>query len=215
VWTAIWFGAAGMGFVGFLTLAELAARRWSLRPEWGRKLAHVSCGVLAAALPLVLPFPAITGLAAAFVPVMAISRRVGLWPIVHSAERATYGEVYFPIGILLAAALVPHRVEYSFGVLVLAVADALAAVAGQRFGRRAYRLLATSKTYVGSACFFSVVVALGAVVMQLGPGLSVQRIIAVLGVAAVVTLEEAAMGGGADNVVLPVSAAAALRTLVR
>jgi phytol kinase len=213
--TAVWFVITAAGFISLLTLAELASRRWSLRPELGRKLAHISCGLLAAALPLVLPFPAIAGLAAVFVPFMAVTRRVGLFPIVHSAERSTFGEVFFPIGILLAALMVPHRVEYSFGVLVLAIADALAGLAGQRVGRRTYRLVGALKSYVGSACFCATTVALGLGALQASGGLSARGCLAVAVTAAVVTAEEAVVGGGADNVILPVSAGAILRALGR
>ena len=211
--TALWIGAAAIAFIGLLAATEYVTRRWSLRPELGRKLAHVSCGVVAAALPLVLPFPAIVALAAVFVPFMLVSRHLGLFPLVHSAERSTFGEIYFPMGVLLAAVLVPHRVEYAFGVLVLAIADALASLWGQRFGRRTYRLLSASKTYVGSAIFFVTVIALGVIaVLALGepPGRS---ILAVLFIAIVTTLVEASLGGGADNVILPISAAAILRAL--
>lgn len=200
--------AAAAAFLSLLALAELAARRWSLRPEWGRKLAHASCGILAAALPLWLSFPAVAVLAAAFVPFMVVSRRAGLFPLVHGGEQTTYGEVYFPLGVLLAAVLVPQRVPYSFGVLVLALSDAVAGVVGQRFGRRSYRLLGAHKTYLGSACFFGTTAALGIAV--LASRLSVRDAFAVAGIAAVLTVEEGLAGAGTDNVVLPVSAAALL-----
>ena len=211
--TALGFGAAAIAFISLLGIAEYAARRWSLPAELGRKQAHVTCGLLAAALPLFLPFPAIVALAAAFVPFMVVSRRVGLFPIVHGAERHTYGEIYFPLGVLLVAALVPHPVEYAFGVLVLAIADAVASLTGERFGQRTYRLVAAQKTYVGSAAFLATTIGLGAVAMQAKGELSIGAGLVLLGVATALTFEEALVGGGADNVVLPVSAAAMLRAL--
>jgi phytol kinase len=210
--TALWSGAAAIGFIFLLFVAELVARRWSLRPELGRKLAHVSCGLVAAALPSFLPFSAVALLAAAFIPFMLVSRRLGLFPIVHSAERTTHGEIYFPIGILLAAVLVPHRVAYMFGVLVLAVADALASVVGQRYGRRAYK--PANKTYVGSAAFLGTTIALGLGATQTMGRLSGTTILLVFAVAAAVTIEEALAGRGVDNIILPVSAAALFRVMI-
>lgn len=211
--TGLWFGAAAVGFILLLAGAEGIARRWLLHPEVGRKLAHISCGMLAAALPLVLPFSAIVALSAAFVPFMIVSRRLGLFPLVHSAERSTFGEIYFPIGILLVAAAVPHRVEYAFGVLVLAIADAFASLCGQRFGKRKYQLFSVTKTYVGSATFLLTTITLGLLAVQARGKLSGAAIVVVLAIALVTTLEEALVGGGADNVILPVSAAAMLRAL--
>ena len=211
--TGLWFGAAAVGFILLLAGSERVARKWSLRPEVGRKLAHISCGILAAALPLVLPFSAIVILSAGFVPFMIVSRRLGLFPLVHSAERSTFGEIYFPVGILLVAALVPHRVEYAFGVLVLAIADALASLCGQRFGKRTYQPFSVSKTYVGSATFLVTTIVLGLLAVRALGELSGGAILVVLAVALATTLEEALVGGGADNVLLPVSAAAMLRVL--
>ena len=211
--TALRFGASAIGFISLLALAEIVALRRSLRPELGRKFAHIWCGILAAALPLFLPFSAIVILAAAFVPFMLFSRRLGLFPIVHRAERTTYGEVYFPVGILLVAWLVPHRVEYAFGVLVLAVADAMASLIGQRYGQRAYQILFATKTYIGSAAFFATTIALGLVATQALGEWSGKALLVVCTIAVATTLEEALVGGGADNVILPVSAAAMLLAL--
>lgn len=202
-------GAAACLFVSLLALSELAARRWSLRPESGRKLAHVSCGLGAAALPLWLEPSAIALLAAAFVPFMVVSRRLGLFPIVHGGERTTHGEIYFPLGVLLAALLVPHAVPYAFGVLVLALADAAAAVAGERFGQRTYRILGARKTYVGSAAFFVTAFALALVAAG-----GFEHFLVAGAIAAGTTVEEGLLGGGADNVVLPASAAAMLHWFV-
>src|SRR5207244_1328281 len=102
---------------------------------------------------LILPFPAIVVLAAAFVPFMVVSRRLNLFPIIHRAERSTLGEVYCPLGVLTVAALVPHRTAYAFGILVMGISDTVAALGGQRFGRRAYRIFVAHKTYVGSVAF--------------------------------------------------------------
>ena len=157
---ALVVAGAGGFFVSLLAGAEAATRRWNLHPEQSRKLAHVSSGVAAACLPLVMPFRAVVVLALLFVPFMVVSRRVGLFPAVHGVERATWGEVWFPLGVLLAAALFPHEVPYAFGVLVMGLSDAAASAAGHRWGRRAYRLLGAHKTYAGSAAFLAVTVVL-------------------------------------------------------
>ena len=129
---ALVVAGAGGFFVSLLAGAEAATRRWKLHPEQSRKLAHVTSGVAAACLPLVMSFRAVVVLALLFVPFMVVSRRVGLFPAVHGVERATWGEVWFPLGVLLAAALFPHEVPYTFGVLVMGLSDAAASAAGHR-----------------------------------------------------------------------------------
>lgn len=211
---------AAAGFVGLLAGAEAATHRWNLEPEQSRKLAHVSSGVAAACLPLVMPFHAVVLLAALFVPFMVVSRRVGLFPAVHGVERATWGEVWFPLGVLLAAAVFPHRVPYAFGVLVMALSDAAASAAGHRWGRRDYRLLGAHKTYAGSIAFLAVTVllatgALAAAASAADGDLSAASVPVVLALAAALTVVEGLAGGGVDNVLLPVAGAGLLTLVLR
>ena len=211
---ALAVAGAGGFFVSLLAGAEAATRRWKLHPEQSRKLAHVTSGVAAACLPLVMPFRAVVVLALLFVPFMVVSRRVGLFPAVHGVERATWGEVWFPLGVLLAAALFPHEVPYAFGVLVMGLSDAAASAAGHRWGHRAYRLLGAHKTYAGSAGFLAVTVVLATGALAAGGDLTAASVPAILAIAAALTVVEGAAGGGVDNVLLPVVGAALLTVVV-
>lgn len=202
--------AAAAAFISLLALAEWAARTWSMTPERGRKLAHVVGGVMSACLPLLLPFPTIAALSGAFVPFMVVTRRLGVFPVIHGAERSTYGEVYFPLGVMGAALLVPHAVEFAFGVLVMGLADAAASLAGQRFGKRSYRLPWGVKTYLGSTVFFATTLVLGVLAALAMEGLDGASVFPLLAIALVATAAEALAGGGADNVILPIGAAAML-----
>jgi phytol kinase len=193
--------AAGGIFVAVLGAAEATSRRWKVEPELTRKGAHVASAVIVAALPLVLSFVAVAVLAVVFVPFMVLSRRAGLFPSVHSVERTTLGEVYFPLGVLAAAVLVPAPGPFAYGMLVMGLGDAAAGLAGKRYGRRGYRLVSAPKTYVGSAVFFATVALVGLAFVSLPLALLL---------AAALTLVEALLGGGADNLVLPVAAAALL-----
>jgi phytol kinase len=201
---AVFAGAAAV-FVAILAAAEAATRRWGIEAELSRKAVHVASGVAAACLPLVMSFPTIVALALTFVPFMVVSRRIDLFPAVHRVERTTLGEVWFPLGVALAAAVVPHRAAFVFGVLVMGLSDAAASLAGRRFGRRGYRALGGTKTYVGSAVFLGTTVVLGLACTGGGP------LIGVVVVAAVLTFAEGMLGRGTDNLALPVAGAALLR----
>jgi phytol kinase len=197
-------GAAAV-FVAILAAGEAASRQWRIEPELARKAVHMASGVAAAGLPFVMSFPTVVVLALAFVPFMVVSRRVGLFPAVHQVERTTLGEVWFPLGVAVAAALVPHRPAFVFGVLVMGLSDAFASLAGRRYGRRGYAvpLLGATKTYLGSAVFFGTTVVLA---VAAGAGLA-----GAVAVAAVLTVVEGLLGRGTDNFVLPAAAAALLR----
>ena len=123
--------------------------------------------------------------------------------------------MWFPLGVLLAAALFPHEVPYAFGVLVMGLSDAAASAAGHRWGRRAYRLLGAHKTYAGSAAFLAVTVVLATGRPGRPPATSpLTSVPAVLAIAAALTVVEGAAGGGVDNVLLPVAGAALLTVVV-
>lgn len=203
-------GAASVVFVAVLLAGEVATRRRAIEPEVSRKLVHLASGVLAAALPLVMAFSEIVALALLFIPFMVVSRRVGLFPAVHGVERATWGEAYFPLGVLLAAAVFPRATPYVYGVLVMGVSDPLAGFAGQRYGRRSFEVLTAHKTYLGSSVFFVVTLGLTLATVATTHGLSTSSLAAVPLLAATLTVVEGLSGRGLDNVLLPVVAASLL-----
>jgi phytol kinase len=208
-------GVAGAGIVAALVLVETLSRWAKMRPETSRKLAHVSAGVIAAGLPLFMSVESIAVLAAAFIPIMLLSRHFWLLPSIHSAERATLGEAYFPLGVLLAALLFTRPLFFAFGVLVMAVSDAVAGVVGARYGRHRYPVLGGHKTYEGSAGFFIVTVPIAAAALVVGGAGIGEIVVVALGLAAVLTLVESAIGWGLDNTVLPVTGAFLMSLAVR
>jgi phytol kinase len=190
-------------FIGLLAVSEWLHRRWRLEPEHARKFAHVTCGLVAAALPFFMGFRSVAVLSLLFIPFMVLSRRLGIFPSVHRAERSTLGDVYFPLGVLIVASAFPDRAPYMFGVLVMALSDAAAGVIGKRFGRRGYRIFGAWKTYVGSGAFFGATLAIAVATLSFsGTGLQVILVPAIV-LATGLTIVEGAFGGGADNVVLP------------
>lgn len=201
-------------FVALLAGAEATNRRWKVAPELARKSAHVSAALVAATLPWFMSFPAVAVLALLFVPFMLLSRRLDLFPAVHAVERSTLGEMWFPLGVAAAALAVPDRGPYAFGVLVMGLSDAAASIAGQRYGHRAFRILGAWKTYAGSATFLLTTLVLALAALAASGGLSPASVPVAVGMAATLTLVEASLGGGTDNLVLPAVAAALLRLAV-
>lgn len=199
-------GLAGGAFVGLLGAAEAAARRWELDRELPRKLVHISSGLLAACLPAFMSFATVAALALVFAPLMVVSRRVGLFPALHGVERWTIGEIWFPLGVALTALLFPHQPAYAYGVLVMGISDAMASLAGRRWGRRRYCLLGAAKTFLGSGVFLLTTLALGTGALA-AAGWQAWTAPAAAAMAAACTVAEGLLGGGSDNLVLPVVAA--------
>ena len=203
-------GAAAL-FLALLAGAESASRRRAVDPELSRKFVHVSSGVVAAGLPLFLSYGEIVVLSAGFVPFLLVARRLRLFPAVSGVERSTLGEVWFPLGVLLAAALFPDGGPYVYGVLVMGLADAAASLWGRRHGRRSYRVPGGgTKTWAGSAAFAVTTLVVGVTVLVVTDGWGGRALAAAVGAAAVLTAAEGLLGRGTDNLVLPAAAAALL-----
>src|SRR5207249_1084978 len=145
---------------------------WEISPELSRKLLHLLSSLVAACLPSFMSFKSIALLALMFVPFMAVSRQVNLFPAIHSIERSTLGEIYFPLGIFGVAVIFPNSTLYTYGVLVMGISDCFAGIIGQQFGRKSYELFGAYKTYLGSAAFFLITLSLSFIVLEIEKGLS-------------------------------------------
>lgn len=199
--------AASAVFIAVLAVCEWSSRRFGLDSELARKIAHISSGVLAACLPLVMTLYSAAIVAALFIPFMLISRSIGLFPSVHRAEPSSLGEIYFPLGVMAAALFAPSAAAYSYGVLVMGLSDAFASLAGTRYGKRSYRLPGAHKTYLGSAVFLATTLVLAFGTLAALGRLSARTILAACLVSLALTVTEGFLGKGLDNAALPVAGA--------
>jgi phytol kinase len=198
------FALVAVLFVSLCVGVEVLARRSGLlSPELVRKLAHMSSAAFAALLPLVLGFDEIALLGVLFAGLMAASQRIGIFTAIHGVSRRTYGEVLFPLGIAALALVCPSPLPFAYGVLVLGLGDGLAALVGERFGRRRIPLLQTSKTLWGTGAFLGVCFALG-VVLLAPTGVSPLYLLGAAAVMAIaLTPIELFLTYGLDNLALP------------
>ena len=200
-------------FVVLCAAVEVLARRTRLAPELVRKLAHMSSAVLAAMLPLIVSFGEIAVLGLAFAALMAISLRAGIFNAIHGVSRTTYGEIFFPLGIAALAVACPSEVPFAYGVLVLGLGDGLAALVGERFGRRVVPLVQTRKTLWGSGTFLAACFALGVLLMAPAGVSPAYTLAAAAAMAIVLTPVELFLTYGLDNLVLPTLAGLLLTVL--
>jgi len=215
--------AIGMGIVvaafGLLMAPVLLLRRAGrLSAEGSRKLIHVGMGLVVATFPWIFtvlwPVLALTGgfvlLLAALRVVPALRERFGA--ALCGVERASWGDLYFPIaagGLFCLTHAQP--VNYVIPILILALADAAAALIGTRFGRHCYLADEGEKSWEGSAAFL--VVALGCVfvpllVVGVAPW---HALLTGLIIAAVTMLLEATAWRGLDNLFVPFATLVMLR----
>ncbi len=213
----ILFGLYFVLLMLLIGLAEVIRRLLSASPEITRKSVHILTGVLVATTPFVFDSKVpMAVLAIIFIIVNAVGIKADLFRGMHGTSRITYGTVFYPVSFLILLLLLWdfHRVIFVAAMLILAIADALAAIIGENLNRpHEFRLAAEKKSIEGS------------VVMMIATVLITYSCIAILGsadgislspfeilwiaciVAVVATICEAVSTRGSDNLSLPLGAA--------
>lgn len=189
------FILASIYFVIVFVLIELISRKYKIQRELSRKTAHIIIGSSAAFLPYFLTFQQIIILSTFSLAMIALSRFFKIFQSVHDVERLSFGELFFPLGIILTAWIFPDIQTYQFGILVMALGDGLAGLIGSNFGKKKYQLVRYAhKSYLGSFVFFIVASAIGFAIF---PSYSILFITLIL------TIVEAMSAKGIDNILLP------------
>jgi phytol kinase len=202
--------------VGGLRLYQALA---SPHPELVRKLLHVGMGLVASTFPWLFDrsWP-VLALGVVSLGTMASLRLVGglrssVGCVVTGVERASYGEFYFPLAIailfhlyLFEDATRPERatVLYCVPILLLTLADAVAALVGVHYGRWHYTTADGKKSTEGSLAFFfcAFLVVHVPVLLATDVGRAEALLIAVL-LAGLGMMFEAISWAGLDNLFLP------------
>ncbi|MDQ3094301.1 MAG: hypothetical protein M3Q70_03970 [bacterium] len=201
-----------LGLIGLAS--EAFWRTGVLKGEAGRKFIHILGGVWIALWPLFLPMPHIAVLSAGLLIGLVISRLLHIFHAVYDVKRRTYGEYFYPIAILLCAVLAEARWHFAAAVLILAVADGLAAVVGTRYEKRTkvYHVWEAKKTILGTAVYFAscvvVFIAVGGIYAQVLP------IVTILLMSILATLSENILPFGTDNLIIPLSIVLLLPSVV-
>lgn len=144
-----------------LVLSESLWRSKKLTGEFGRKFIHISVGTYAAFWPFFMSFRAIQIISIAFLLVVMMSRRLGVFRSVSHIDRRTWGDVMFALGIGASAILTSNKWVFLAAILHLSLADGFAGIIGKHFGKsNEYKVLGYTKSIVGTGIFliFSAVI---------------------------------------------------------
>lgn len=195
-------------------------QRFKPHPEIVRKLLHVPMGLLTLGFPWLFDRPLPVILLAVIATAVLLALR--FYPPLHArfgsvvggVERRSLGEVYFPIAVAVLFTLA-HTAPllYCIPLLMLTLADAIAALIGVRYGRIRFSTLEGHKSAEGSVtffmtAFFSVHVPL---LLLSETGRAETLLIAVI-LGLLVMLLEAIAWRGLDNLFIPLGGYLLLRT---
>ena len=159
------FNWLGIALVLIILTALLATLSWYKRifsphPEIVRKLLHIGMGLAILPVPWLFDaaWPALVLVAITAPVLMALrtTRLQGNWGAVLGGvgRKQSLGEIYFVGGVAVLFLLTgDDPLRFSIPILLLALADAAAALIGIRYGRRYYTTFGGDKTLEGSLAF--------------------------------------------------------------
>ena len=196
---------------GVLGAAE-GLRRWRSYPvDFTRKVVHIAAGMTVWFLLLFRYLPTALIPPVSFIFINAFSYWKGTFQAMETGERGNLGTIYFPISFsILTWLLWDQRPLLVAALMPMTWGDALAAVVGQRWGRRRFRVLGSTRSLEGSLTFLVVAWVATAIPLLLLPASPFSGWAAVgvaLRVAAGAALVEALSPWGVDNLTVPAASA--------
>lgn len=192
--------------LGLILIGEFLWKKKIVGVELSRKFIHMGTGVIVAFSPYFLDWWQIQALSVAFLVVILLSSKFRIFQSIHAVKRLTKGEILYAVGIGICAFLEPAPWIFVAAIMHLAIADALAAIVGLKWGKRTrYMLLSHGKSMIGSLTFFYVSVGiLLSAYFFVTPGNLPDTYLLLLVTPAVLTVLENISWYGSDNVTVPV-----------
>jgi len=202
--------------------AHLFQRRCAPNPEVVRKLLHLGMGLVSLSFPWLFASPQPVLLLVAVVVLGTLMlrtpslRTTRLGTVIHGVPRPSLGEVYFPLSVGVIFYLSRGN-PFLFGIpiLVLTLADAVAAVVGIRYGLLRYATAEGGKSAEGSLAFFTVAFLSTHIPLLLFTGTGrAESLLIALTLGLLVMLIEAISWGGLDNLFIPLGGFVLLKTFL-
>lgn len=130
-------------------------------PEVTRKFIHITVAIFVSTWPFWMSWNNIELLSLLmFVGVLA-SRYFHIFKAIHDIKRRTWGELFYAMSIGMVAVLSQDAWIFTAAMLLMGLADGLAAVVGTMFGgKHRYKVLGHYKSWEGTATFWIAAVAI-------------------------------------------------------
>lgn len=144
-------GLAGMVFI----YIEKLYKDHRISNETARKIIHITHGVYVATWPFFVSWRSVIYLEIAFLVMVAFARIFKVFGSQRAVARLSWGEFFYPLGVILLVVTNQPRWVFVLAVLHLALADAFAALVGIRYGKgNRYKVFGQTKSVAGTIAFF-------------------------------------------------------------
>ncbi len=143
-----------------MLVADFAYRFFKANAELSRKIAHIGSGIIALTYPdYIHDHRVVLALTLSFTIILYTSKKLGLFPSIFQVDRRSYGELFFVWSSWVLFWLYQTTGEVIYFYLpfsIVVFADPLAALVGQKFPLKKYRIAGNTKSIGGSFAFFIV-----------------------------------------------------------
>jgi dolichol kinase len=198
-----------------LIFSEYLRRVKHMHAEISRKLVHVLVGSFIAFWPFYMSWQAIRVLAIALRVVIFLSRELHVFKAIHSVRRRAWGELLFPVSVLVASFLTQSKWVFAAAILHMSLADGFAALIGTNFGKKtAYKMFGQVKSLAGTLTFIVISFAITFWTIHAGNLLQTDIGLVVLWLPLTAALVENIGVFGIDNLFVPMLVLLVLNRLV-
>ena len=187
-------------FLLILLFLEYITRRNNFDKELTRRIAHILSGLFGAIMGSILEPPVFITFVLVFLVIISLSYGVKFFSSIHNVKRKTYGEIFLPLGILIAYLLANGSMtNYLASVLILAISDPLLGIIGD---------ISNKKLTYGSVVFFVSTLSVLLAIFKF------EQFVFVVSIALIVTLVERISSYGTDNLTIPLASSLLLKLML-
>ncbi len=193
--------------ISVVLTAEYFHKKQKIVTETTRKLIHVTHGLVLLALIFLTGRWLIVAAEVIFFILAIIARRYKLFKSQHDVGRKTWGEFFFPLGVIAVLLLGAPRWVFILAILHLGFADAAAALIGKRYGKNnTYTVFGQKKSVAGSSAFYIVSVILVGFALVISPSaINSTNNMSIYMLPLMTTVAENLGAFGSDNLLIPLA----------
>jgi len=197
-------------FLALFGVGELLYYVFHVNAEFTRKLSHIGTGILTMLFPVFFTSHwYVLLMCSSFAVLLVLSIRYGFLQSINAVERETVGSICYPLSVYIAFLVYAWQgdiLTFYVPILVLAIADPMAAFVGKTWPWKPFHLFGQSKTIAGSMAFavtaFFVVFSL-VYPIWVFQNFSTNYLFLIIGLAVWSSIIEAISAKGWDNLTIP------------
>lgn len=198
-----------VAFAALYVVAELLYHLGKINVEYTRKFVHISTGIITLFFPFLLNPLDLFIVCMAFGIFLVISKKLSFFQSVNGIERSSQGSILFPAAIVLVYFFQFYLGSYLYfliPILILTVADSIAAMLGGKFPIIKYSILGNNKSIGGSLGFMITSILITIIGVGIfNSNLESPVILCALCIGLITTLAEAISQRGFDNLFVPLT----------